>query len=266
MPHSPLRNFSRLAALVVATGAAACSQQTPGNETNVSEPANLETANVVKGSPLPDLPLDRQGLLIAMLQASSAAILGADSKQQEALKGRRFEIQMRFGCAGTTAALDRRWRHDEASDALRVSVRPDIDQEIGGSPGEGEAELPAAHERGFLVPNPTLLSAGCPGAEYVAAQAATNLRFGIVQRTDPQGARARQLLDSYEVTKKIAPEQVPAQGLNLVVRGRLETGGEGPIRCAPRGGTVECLALSTIDLVSIEDPANGRLIAEWGQN
>jgi hypothetical protein len=29
---------------------------------------------------------------------------------------------------------------------------------------------------------------------------------------------------------------------------------------------VECLALSTIDLVSIQDPSNGRLIAEWGQN
>lgn len=267
MPHSPLRNFCRLAALVVAIGATACSQELPTNEANASETAEPKTANLVEKSPLPDLPLDRQGLLIAMLQASSAAILGAnDAKQQEALKGRRFEIRMRFGCPGTTTALERRWSHDKTSDALRVSVRPDIDHEIGAPVGEGDAQPPARHERGFLVPSPMLLSAGCPSAEYAGAQATANMRFGIVQRTDPQGARSRQLLESYEVTKKIAPEQVPPEGLDLIVRGRLETGGEGPIRCAPRGGMVECLALSTIDLVSIEDPSNGRLIAEWGQN
>ena len=267
MPHSPLRDFSRVAALLVALGVSACSRETPTNEANVSETAEPKTANLVEDSPLPDLPLDRQGLLIAMIHASSAAILGAsDAKQQESLKGRRYEIRMRFGCPGSASALERRWNHDKASDALRVSVRPDIDQEVGGAPGESEAEQPAVNERGFLVPNPTLLSAGCPTADYTAVQAANHLRFGIVQRTDPQGARARRLLESYEVTKKIAPEQAPAEGLDLVVRGRLETSGDGPIRCAPRGGMVECLALSTIDLVSIEDPANGRLIAEWGHN
>lgn len=266
MPHSLLRNFSRVVGLVVAIGAAACSQETPTNDMNVSEPTKPKAANA-NDSPLPDLPLDRQGLLIAMIQASSAAILGInDAKQQEALKGRRFEIRMRFGCPGATSALDRRWHHDKASDALRVSVRPDIDQELESAPAEGAAELPAQHERGFLVPRPTLLSTGCASAEYATVQATTPLRFGIVQRTDPQGARARQMLDSYEVTKKIAPESVPTQGLDLVIRGRLEAGGGGPIRCMPRGGMVECLALSTIDLVSIEDPSNGRLIAEWGQH
>jgi hypothetical protein len=267
MPHSPLRNSIRIAALVVAVGATACSQEPPNNEANASETAEPKTGNVVEDSALPDLPLDRQGLLIAMLQASSAAINGAsDAKQQEALKGRRFEVRMRFGCPGGSTTLERRWSHDKASDALRVSVRPELDHEIGAPVGESDAQPPARHERGFLVPSPTLLSAGCPNAEYAAAQANTNLRFGIVQRTDPQGARSRQLLESYEVTKKIAPEQVPPEGLDLIVRGRLETGGEGPIRCAPRGGIAECLALSTIDLVSIEDPSNGRLIAEWGQN
>ncbi len=263
MPHSPLKHFSRLAALVVAIGAAACSPEPPANEANASQPAEPKTTNATDESALPDLPLDRQGLLVAMLQASSAAILGADNaRQQEALRGRRFELRMRFGCADAKGALERRWSHDEASGALRVVVRPDIDQDVGET---GEVGDPA-HERGFIVANPTILSAGCPSADFAAVPAPSSLRFGVVQRTDPQGARSRQLLESYEVTKKIAPEEVPAQGLDLIVRGRLETGGEGPIRCAPRGGIVECLALATIGLVSVEDPANGRLIAEWGQN
>ena len=263
MPHSPLKDFSRLAALVVAIGASACTRETPANEANASQPAQPTTTKVAEESPLPDLPLDRQGLLVAMLQASSAAILGADdARQQESLRGRRFELRMRFGCTDSRTALERRWTHDERSGALRVVVRPDIDHDVG----EGSEEGSSAHERGFLVPNPTLLAAGCPSAAYAAAPATTSLRFGVVQRTDPQGARSRQLLESYEVTKKIAPEEAPSEGLDLIVRGRLETGGPGPIRCAPRGGIVECLALSTIDLVSIEDPANGRLIAEWGQN
>jgi hypothetical protein len=169
---------------------------------------------------------------------------------------------MRFGCPDATAGMERRWSLDEASGALRVSVEPDIDQDVGAEE-EGEA---AAHERGFVIPRPTLFMAGCPSADFRAVGATTNLRFGVIQRTDPQGARSRQLLDSYEVTKKISPEQAPAQGLDLVVRGRLEAGGEGPIRCAPRGGMIECLALSTVDLVSIEDPASGRLIAEWGHS
>ena len=267
MPHSPLKNFSRLAALLVAVCASACTREAATNDANVSEVSEPKTTNQAAESPLPDLPLDRQGLLIAMIQASSAAILGAeDAKRQEALKGRRFEIRMRFGCPGAPGAIERRWNHDKASDALRVSVRPDIDHEVEGAPGDGEAEQPAVHERGFLVPSPTLLSAGCPSTDYAAASAANHLRFGIVQRTDPEGARARQLLESYEVTKKIAPEGVPAEGLDLVVRGRLETSGAGPIRCAPRGGMVECLAHSTIELVSIEDPASGRLIAEWGHH
>lgn len=263
MPHSPLKDFSRLAALVIAIGAAGCARETPTNEANVSQPAEPKTANATEESTLPDLPLNRQGLLVAILQASSAAILGADdAQQQEALRGRRFELRMRFGCADARSALDRRWSHDEASGALRVQVRPDIDHDVV----EADGERPSAHERGFVVSNPTLLSAGCPSADYAAVPGSSNLRFGIVQRTDPQGARSRQLLESYEVTKKIAPEEVPAEGLDLVISGRLETGAAGPIRCAPRGGIVECLALSTISLVSIEDPRNGRLIAEWGQN
>ena len=265
MPHSLIKDFGRLAALVVAIGASACSRETPTDDANVSQAAHPKTTNATEESSLPDLPLDRQGLLVAMLQASSAAMLGAEDRaQQDALKGRRFEVRMRFGCTDARGGLDRSWTHDEASGALRASVRPDIDHDLGD--GDAQGAQPTAHERGFLISNPTLLSAGCPSADYAAVASTNSLRFGIVQRTDPQGARSRQLLESYEVTKKIAPEEAPAQGLDLIVRGRLETAGEGPIRCAPRGGMVECLALSTIDLVSIQDPANGRMIAEWGQN
>ena len=143
-----------------------------------------------------DLPLDRQGLLIAMLQASSAAVLGADdATQQEGLKGRRFVIKMRFGCPDATGALERRWSHDEKSGALRVSVRPDIDQDIGEAPAAGDSEkstVPSAASRS----KPHSDVAGCPSTNM---QPLKPRPFALRWFSDrPAGSSIAPLLDSYE--------------------------------------------------------------------
>lgn len=267
MPHSPSPPFALAGALVIALGLSACEKPGPAepdNQVNMVQPLKPDKED--EGT-LAEALLDREQLLVTLLEAASAAVIGADdSKAQQALNGRRFEIRMRFGCPSGQPSADRSWSHNARSGSLKVTVKPDIDREVAGlAPGQPASGGPKARESGFSIPAPTVLANGCPTAEYAAAAGFTNLRFGLVQRTGSDVPRSRQLLDSYEIVKKIAPEEVPAEGLDLIVRGRLETGSDGrAIRCAPRGGTIECLASASIGLVTIEDPAKRRLIAEWG--
>ena len=263
MPHSPSKLFALPGALAIVLSTASCTGEPAGNEANVvneTRPAPKEDL------PLPETALDRDGLLVTMLEASSAAIIGADDAAAQAdLKGRRFEVRMRFGCPSARPEVERSWSYSEASGALRVTVKPDIDAEAPTPAAAVDGgKVPVVRERGFLIPAPTVLANGCPTSDYAAVAGFTNLRFGIVQRSDPQANRAGQLLESYEIVKKIAPEAVPTDGLDLIVRGRLETAADGrAIRCSPRGGVVECFANATIDHVGIEDPVRSQLVAEW---
>lgn len=273
MPHSPPSPFGWLGALVIAVAATSCSRPSPENQANVLQPAEPEPVANESETELAEAPLDRERLIVTFLEASGSAVIGADdATAQKALKGKRFELRMRFGCPAGQPSTRRNWSYDQNSRALKVVVKPDVDEEVevpvGPPPPDGRrGETAMVHRSGFIIPAPTLFQSGCPTEEFAVAAGFTNLRFGIVQTTDPEAPRARQLLDSYEIVKKIAPEAKPKQGLELIIRGRLEFGESGrSITCAPKGGVVECLAAATIDQVSIEDPANSRLIAEWAGN
>lgn len=260
--------------LALALAIGACSDRRDPEAANRSEEIKPTVASD-SASPLPEPAVDRAQLLVLFLDASSAAIVGADDKSaQQALKGRRFDLRMRFGCDTSAPDPDRSWSYNATTGALKVTVKPNIDRESDerdGLPAKDEAVADAekagtpAREIGFLIQAPTVLANGCPMEDFAAIAGFTNLRFGLVQKVEPDEPRARQLLPSYEITKKISEVAVPAQGLDLVIRGRLQLDATGrAIRCAPRGGVIECTANASIEQVAIEDPASKSLIAEWG--
>jgi hypothetical protein len=269
MPHSLHRNFSRLTALSIAFWTVACTRQEPQDNAAETEPAEtVPAAN--ESAPMVESALDREQLLVTLLGAAGDAIVGADDAEtQKALKGRRFDLRMRFGCPDTPPIAGRSWTYDEKSGAMKVTVKPDVDEEIEhpATTDGPEAKPAKAHRGGFQIPGPTLLPVGCPTADFAAVPGFTNLRFALVQTTDADSPRAQQLLNSYEIVKKIAPDAAPTKGLDLILRGRLESDAQGRVvTCAPNGGVAECLANVTIDKVSIENPETSVLVAEWGAN
>lgn len=219
---------------------------------------------VVQEAERPVLPaaLDRKQLLVAMLDAATGAVLGEpDEAAQQALKGRRFELRMRFGCDGEIDAR-RSWRFDEAAGALRVNVTPDSFA-AAAKPGEGLTD-DGHSPLGFVIARPNLLRSGCPAADYAAVTPSSALRFGLLPLHVTNAPRDEALLPSYAIVKKIAPDAVPTQGLDLILRGRLDSEGDAPvIVCVPSTNAIDCRATATFETISIEDPSNGRLIAEW---
>jgi hypothetical protein len=60
-------------------------------------------------------------------------------------------------------------------------------------------------------------------------------------------------------------DQLPTQGLSLVVSGRLKPlPDERAIRCAAIDSPPVCIISSVIDRVAIEDPVRKATLAEWG--
>jgi hypothetical protein len=64
----------------------------------------------------------------------------------------------------------------------------------------------------------------------------------------------------------LKPQEVPAQGLSLVISGRLKALPDGrAIHCSAAAGQPACIISTLIDRVAIEDPArNGVVLGEWG--
>jgi hypothetical protein len=268
MPPTPKRQKFWSAAFVCALLApallAACTKERQPAAANSSNQVQAPTAVEKEAAALPLAGLDREHLLVAMMQAATRAELGSEDEEAERrLKGRRFELRMRFGCPGTADAR-RSWTYDQAAGALRVKVVPDELAAISLA-NEATDAGDSSRPRGFLIANPTRLSAGCPAKAYAAIADTTALRFAIAPLPAASATRAAGLLDSYEIVKKIAADAAPAQGLDLVIRGRLDSAGNEPVvQCAPSGGAVECRSTATIDTISILDPSADRLIAEWG--
>ncbi len=263
MSHSPSNNPLVLCAFLPLL-VAACSGGKPEDE-NVAAPPSVDAPAPVKREiPLPDLALDRESLLVTMLTAAGSAMTGLDDEEaQKALNGRRFELRMRFGCPGADPAATRRWSFDQKSDALKVTVKPDLSIEV---PGADEDTKPTTLS-GFSVPRPLLLANGCPLPEYRGIDPGARINFALVQAADPDAPRARALLASYDIVKKISPEAAPNGGLDLFLSGRIEADTQGrTITCSPAGGQVRCLARATFDRIAIEDPASSTLVAEWSAN
>jgi hypothetical protein len=222
---------------------AACRQPEPQQRNTASELQSVPQ-NRAKTIPLPDPPFDREGLIIAALKAGSAAALGADDQRDQAqLKGKKFQVRMRFGCSSDGPGAKGGWTYDEKAGVLRVKLKPDFDP----ASDLAKALLAEGFESvaGFSFRQPWLLSAGCPaGGTPVTAE--PQQRLAIVQLLTEEDSRVQRLQESYEVVKDLDPARVPQKGLDLVLEGRFELLADGrAIHCTTATSPPNCIITVT---------------------
>ena len=249
-------------ALVLFT-ASGCRPRQPEPVQNSAAPPAAESAQK-PAIPLPQPTLDREQLIFGALRALSAAALAQDdAERQKALAGRDFELHLRFGCPGAADNPSRTWSYDENKQVLRVHVSADL----AADKVPASDLLLKGYEGavGFVVEKPLLLDAGCPAAQ-LGPVAPLEPTFAVAQLFTGQDSRVQRPQQSYEITKKIDASQKPAQGLDLVIAGRLAPlSDERPIHCAFAQGAPACLIGAKFDKVSIENPVDGSVVGEWSQ-
>ena len=210
--------------------------------------------------------LQRRDLLLAAIQARSAAATGADDREaQGPLDRQRFEFRIRLGC--TIVAPDREAEAEATfnpeSRRLNLRVAPGISLEnplVAALAGEG---VEAAE--GFWVRWPWLLVPSCAGDPSAQPE------IGLVQLfTDQEPRTERRDGRPYEAAATL-PEAAgpPAPGRwELVLRGRLRQHGDSRvIHCRPpsAGAMPVCLISVKFEQVSVEDVETGEELAQWGR-
>lgn len=279
--------FSCVALILGSSLMAACQVREEPAEDNLGDVGNLVAK--VPSLPVAEPPLDRQGLIMAIARAASAAAVGADDKDaQRDLAGDRFEIRIRFGCqpAAAGAKAPRSWTFDEQKRVLRFRVLPDysaLPAQLEPLVGDGFEAV-----EGFWIDRPWILSANCPVVPAAEAAEEKDDRpkeatkppaagsepspgawgVGIVQFYSATDARTtRRSGRAYEATKTLAETESPsANGYNLVLAGRLARLPNGRvIVCAPVAPDQPptCTVSVQFDRVWIEEPASKALLAEW---
>lgn len=250
--------------------------------------------------PLTEPPMDRAALLAEVAKAASIAALGGRSDRgQGALDGKPFELRIRFGCtvqATRAPSSDGPFnvRFNEKDRTLRVRAAPDLtldDPKIAARAAESIESV-----EGFWMYRPWLLAAGCPATpgtlppldamkagegDDVAVQrpasdpdrppvaALSNWRVGIAQFfTDADSRTRRRDQRAYEATKLLPAGETPsAQGYDLVLEGRLRKFPDGSvISCTIENidAPPQCVVSAGFDRVTIEQPATGEVLAQWG--
>lgn len=258
------RRLVLIASSFVLVATAACRERAPEPDQNAAAPAPAREAKPSAAIPVPKPAIGREQLIIEALHALSAAALGQDdSVAQKRLNGRRFELRLRFGCPGEPASGSRNWSYDADEHVLRVQVRADVDS--GSVPASDLLMKGYEGAIGFVIDKPLLLSAGCPSPQF-AAQTTVEPTIAVAQMFTGEDSRVQRPQQSYEVTKKIDDAQKPAQGLDLVIAGRLAAlTDDRPIHCAFAQGPPACIVAAKFDRVSIENPVDGSLLGEWSQ-
>ncbi|MCC2980972.1 hypothetical protein [Sphingomonas sp. IC4-52] len=239
-------------------------------------PAPAPTAE----APVPADDILRRSDLIALGAAAADAATSARDlpAQAAAVAGKRFELDIPFGCDGPapeTSELPMRWRYDAAAGALRVHVAP-----VSWAPTEWWAAPPAAVEalEGFWIERPWSSSETCPArAEPPAAPAEADApsppvggeTLGIAQLITPDTPRQMQRSGkAYEAVVRMAGDAVAIdRGLRLRLSGRIGRFPDGqPVRCRDGGGPHQrpiCLIAVSLDEVAFQNPADDALLATW---
>lgn len=247
----------------------------PEPAANLPAPAPAPTAE----APGPTDDVLRRSDLIALGAAAADAAASARDlpAQATALTGKRFELDIPFGCDGSApegSELPMRWRYDEAAEALRVHVAP-----VSWTPSDWWAEPPAAIEalEGFWIERPWSSSETCP-APAASPAGATNAgdpppvspgeTLGIAQLITPDTPRQMQRSGkAYEAVVRMAGDAVAIdRGLRLRLTGRIGRFPDGqPVRCRDGGRKQRpiCLIAVSLDGVAFQNPADDALLATW---
>ena len=225
-------------------------------------PAADKVASKPEPLPVPETPLNREGMILAALRAATAAALGEDDSVAQAdLKGRRFEVRIRFGCSGSDDQASSGWTHDAAKGVLRARVRADVNSDGLKASDSGDGGFEGAV--GFTLRRPWMLTDGCPDPRFAAM--AEGPAIAITQLFTASDSRVQRPEESYEAVAQVTAAQLPTRGLNLILSGRLKPLADGrAIRCAASDGPPACVISTVIDRVGIEDPVRNVTLAEFG--
>ena len=206
--------------------------------------------------------LDREAVILTALRAATAAALGNDDRAaQEALKGRKFEIRLRFACPGMTDP-SRTATYDAKEQVLRAKVRSDLTTEA--LPASDLLRRDYEGGIGFTFGKPWLLAAGCPSPAF-AAMANAEPTIVLAQFFTAEESRAQRPAATYQLARPLKPEDAPRRGLDLILSGRFAGLADGrPIHCAASDGPPACIVSGKIARVAIENPQNGETLGEWG--
>lgn len=250
--------------IVSLLAAAGCKQQQQIEPPeNAAAPAPVESKPAVP-IPLPRPKLNREQLIFAVLRAASATALGqADAEPQQGLKGREFEIRLRFGCPDLPADPSRGWSYDQTTEVLRAHISADLS--AAGIPSSDLLLKGYEGVAGFTVDRPMLLSAGCPAPEFRPMRW-SGPAIAIAQLFTSRDSRVQRPERSYQITKSVEPNAQPSAGLDLVLSGRLAELPDGrAIHCAAAEGPPVCIVSAKFDRVAIENPMDGTTFGEWTQ-
>ncbi len=219
-------------------------------------------------APIIPPPLGRADLIKIAAAAADAYAGGREVPVRERRIGRRFSVRIPFGCGGPSKeSLDPLgWSYDAERKSLRLRGTP---QEWAEKQGVEERIKDTGIEsvEGFWIPRPWTSGETCPlGADATPAEPSQTL--GIAQFFDPDSPRRGQRGGrAFETVEKIEPASLTAgAGFHLLLEGRLAA--------LPDGGGVlchgdsahrrpTCLIAVQFDRVSIENPTDGGLLAEW---
>lgn len=246
-------------------GVQGCHPESSQPSRNVAAPAAAQPPQErTTAIPLPQPTLRREQLVFGALKAlSAAALVQNDADAQKQLNGRAFELHLRFGCPGLPANPSRTVSYDASNQVLRVHVRADL--AANSVPASDLLLKGYEGAAGFVVERPLLLSAGCP-AQQIGPVTQVEPTIAVAQMFTEQDSRVQRPQQSYDLTKKIDESQKPAQGLDLVIEGRLAAlSDDRPIHCAFAQGPPACIIGAKFDRVSIQNPVDGSTIGEWSQ-
>jgi len=250
-----------MVATIALLAAPGCGPKPPERQRNTAKSAPVEQAPVVP-NPLAEPQLDREQLIFDAMRALSAAALGHnDSKEQAGLKGREFELRMRFGCPGLPTTASRSWSYDGQKHVLRARISADVAAE--GVPASDLLLKGYEGVAGFVVEQPLLLSAGCPAPQF-GTLSTGEPTIAVAQLFTAEDSRVQRPEKTYEITKAIDESARPTQGLDLVASGRLDELSDGRvIHCAFADGPPACLVAAKFDRIAIENPVDGSVLDEW---
>ena len=253
------RRLAAAIAAVAVLAAAGCGRKSAQPAQNTTAAAPEKAAPAI---PLPEPKLDREQIIFDAMRVLSATALGQkDEKTQAELKGREFEVRMRFGCPGLPAIAARSWSYDARQHVLRARISADLSAE--GVPASDLLLKGYEGVAGFIVEKPLLLSAGCPSPQF-GALSTGEPTIAVAQLFTNEDSRVQRPEKSYEITKAIEESAKPTQGLDLVASGRLDQLSDGRvIHCAFADGPPACVIAAKFDRIAIENPADGSVLGEW---
>jgi hypothetical protein len=259
--------FLLIVAAIIAIGWPRAQKEAPAPIIVAPEPTPV--------APPPPLQLlNRSALIEAAAKAASAYAAGMtiDNAVGE-LAGRRFELELPLGCAGSTAAdtpIENGWRYDADSGILQVAFRSTVQGIAENFFGELSADEPMVEfGKGFWIEREWLREPICPtepkSSNVEIVGDAPSLAIAEIREAEAPRAKARDGAD-YRVSKRVALEAAPdQQGLRILISGRLVSDRPTPIQChsVDRDRQPVCVILARFDRVAVTSANGSETYGAW---